>query len=534
MYLSTVDKPATAAAPAPVKARIAATVLALGAVSLITDVSAEMVTAILPLYLMLGLHLGPLGYGVVDGLYTGATALLRLVGGYLADRVRRRKAVAAVGYGISAVAKLGLLAAGSSVPLLSTVIIADRAGKGLRTAPRDALITLSTPPDRLGRAFGVHRAMDSAGAFAGPLVAVAVLTASAQSYDAVFVTSFCIALLGVFVLLTFVPDHRGPSWPAPTTPPPTPSRAPTPNGTAAARTRTATATATDPDSPTATTDSTTAAAVGTAPATDGTASTPSHTAASPHGTATAVAADGTATTRSHTATSPHRTATDADGADADPDRIVADANGAPAGRDDGGKPTARAALALLGRRDFRLVVLAATVMGLATIGDGFVYLVLQRHNDLAVGWFPLLAVGTNLAYLLLAVPAGHLADRIGRGRVYLAGFAALVAVYLILAAGLGGTGALVVTVALYGAFYAMTDGVLMAVAGPLLPEALKTTGIALVQSGQSLAYLASSVLFGAAWQLWGPGPALLAAAGTAVAALWLVASILLRGTTKNA
>ncbi|MFD0576752.1 hypothetical protein [Dactylosporangium darangshiense] len=91
-----------------------------------------------------------------------------------------------------------------------------------------------------------------------------------------------------------------------------------------------------------------------------------------------------------------------------------------------------------------------------------------------------------------------------------------------------------VTVALYGTFYAATDGVLMAVAGPLLPEQLKTTGIALVQSGQSLAYLGSSILFGAAWQLWGPGPALVAAAGVALAALCLVAAILLRGYDKNA
>ncbi|WP_433075739.1 MFS transporter [Dactylosporangium sp. CA-052675] len=421
MYLSTVDKPATG--PAPRGTRVAATVLALGTVSLITDVSSEMVAAILPLYLMLGLHLGPLGYGVVDGLYTGATALLRLVGGYVADRIRRRKAVAAAGYGISAVAKLGLLAAGSSVPLLSAVIVADRAGKGLRTAPRDALITLSTPPDRLGRAFGVHRAMDSVGAFAGPLVAVAVLGASAQSFDAVFVTSFAIAALGVFVLLTFVPEHRGPA------------RASEPS-----RSR--------PTAP---------AAV-----------------------------------------------------------------------------SVRAAAALLARRDFRLVVLAAAVMGLATIGDGFVYLVLQRRHDLAVGWFPLLAVGTSLVYLLLAVPLGRLADRAGRARVYLAGFAALAVVYLLLAAGLGGVPMLVLTVALYGAFYAATDGVLMALAGPLLPEPLRTTGIALVQSGQSLAYLVSSVLFGLAWQLWGPGPALLAAAAATMAALALVTSIFRRGTADIA
>ncbi|GAA4250038.1 hypothetical protein GCM10022255_036750 [Dactylosporangium darangshiense] len=487
MYLSTVDKPATPATPSPrARTRIAATVLALGTVSLITDVSSEMVTAILPLYLMLGLHLGPLGYGVVDGLYTGATALLRLVGGYVADRIRRRKAVAVAGYGISAVAKLGLLAAGSSVPLLSGVIVADRAGKGLRTAPRDALITLSTPPDRLGRAFGVHRAMDSVGAFAGPLVAVAVLGASAQSFDAVFVTSFCIAALGVFVLLTFVPDHRGPSRLSAA--PPSPAIA---NGT---HTPSATAPATSPATPNGT-----------------------------HAPSTAAPATSPATANDP-AIAIHQVDTIEPAHTDDKDTATNKGNAVSLG----------AAFALLRRREFRLVVIAATVMGLATIGDGFVYLVLQRHHDIAAGWFPLLAVGTNLAYLLLAMPLGSLADRVGRPRVYLAGFAALAVVYLMLAAGGGGTVALVVTVALYGTFYAATDGVLMAVAGPLLPEQLKTTGIALVQSGQSLAYLGSSILFGAAWQLWGPGPALVAAAGVALAALCLVAAILLRGYDKNA
>ncbi|MER7274260.1 MFS transporter [Dactylosporangium sp. NPDC000244] len=487
MYLSTVDKPVTG--PAPRGTRVAATVLALGTVSLITDVSSEMVAAILPLYLMLGLHLGPLGYGVVDGLYTGATALLRLVGGYVADRIRRRKAVAAAGYGISAAAKLGLLAAGSSVPLLSAVIVADRAGKGLRTAPRDALITLSTPPERLGRAFGVHRAMDSVGAFAGPLVAVAVLGASAQSFDAVFVTSFAIAALGVFVLLTFVPDHRGPAFATPAPNQPAPNR-PVPNQPA-------------PNQP-----------APNQPAPNRPA--PNHPVPNqtiPNQPAPNRPAPNQATPNQAT---PSRPAPNQPA----PSRPAA--------------VSVRAAAALLARRDFRLVVLAAAVMGLATIGDGFVYLVLQRRHDLAVGWFPLLAVGTSLVYLLLAVPVGRLADRVGRARVYLAGFAALAVVYLLLAAGLGGGPVLALTVALYGAFYAATDGVLMALAGPLLPESLRTTGIALVQSGQSLAYLVSSVLFGLAWQLWGPGPALLAAAAATVAALALVTSILRRGTTKIA
>ena len=88
------------------------TVLALGLTSLFTDVSAEMVTAVLPLYLVFGLHLSPLVFGAVDGLYTGATAPVRLLGGLVADRARRHKQVAVAGYGLSTVARLGMVLVG--------------------------------------------------------------------------------------------------------------------------------------------------------------------------------------------------------------------------------------------------------------------------------------------------------------------------------------------------------------------------------------------------------------------------------------
>jgi hypothetical protein len=403
MYLASVERPDVAGRTG----RIAATVLALGTVSLVTDVSSEMVSAVLPLYLVAGLGLGPVAYGLVDGLYTGATALLRLAGGYIADRVRRRKLVAGLGYGISAVAKAGLLAAGPSLAGIGTAIVADRAGKGLRTAPRDALITLSTPDGGLGLAFGVHRAMDSAGAFAGPLVALGVLAASGQAFDAVFVTSGCIAAIGVLVLVLFVRDHRETVTPA-----------------------------------------------------------------------------------------------------------------VPAGL--------REAAGLLRLAPVRAVLGAAVLLGLSTVGDGFVYLLLQRRENLATGWFPLLAVGTSLAYLLLAMPLGAVADRAGRPPVLLGGFAALVAVYLLLAIGWGGLPALVTVLFLYGVFYAATDGVLMALAGPLLPPGLRTTGLALIQTGQALAYLVSSVLFGLAWQWWGVAGAIRAAAVAAAAMLAGAAVLLLR------
>ncbi|MFC7714300.1 MFS transporter [Nonomuraea recticatena] len=185
---------------------VPANVLALGMVSLVTDISSEMVTAVLPYYAVLVLGLSPLAYGLLDGLYFGVTAVVRLAAGHAADRWQRRKLVAGLGYALSAVCKLGLMAAGGSVGLLGAVVAADRTGKGLRTAPRDALISLSASPETQGQAFGVHRAMDTVGAFLGPLAAFAVLGATG-AYDVVFVVSFAIAVLGVVLLVLYVREQ---------------------------------------------------------------------------------------------------------------------------------------------------------------------------------------------------------------------------------------------------------------------------------------------------------------------------------------
>ncbi|NUS13138.1 MAG: MFS transporter, partial [Streptomyces sp.] len=202
-----VASPAAARGPRPGRrSAVASTVLALGAVSLVTDVSSEMVTAVLPLYLVTGLGLSPLGFGLLDGVYNGFSALVRLVGGHLADRGGRHKRVAVLGYGLSALCKPLLLAV-HTLPLIGAVLAADRTGKGLRTAPRDALISLSSDPRTRGRAFGVHRAMDTTGALLGPLVAFLILRRAADGYDAVFTVSFCVAAVGVLVLLLFVPSR---------------------------------------------------------------------------------------------------------------------------------------------------------------------------------------------------------------------------------------------------------------------------------------------------------------------------------------
>lgn len=154
-----------------VRPRVSRTVLLLGYTSMFTDISAEMVSTILPLYLVFSLNMSPLAFGVIDGLYLGAAALVRIFGGFLADRTRRHKEVAVAGYALSAVSRFGLLIVGNVWTLLAGVVLIDRLGKGIRTAPRDALISLSSEQKELATAFGVHRALDTAGAMIGPLIA---------------------------------------------------------------------------------------------------------------------------------------------------------------------------------------------------------------------------------------------------------------------------------------------------------------------------------------------------------------------------
>ena len=185
---------------------IAANVWFLGLTSLLTDVSSEMVTAILPIWFVFAVGMTPLQFGFIDGLSQGVAAVARLVSGLVGDRWRRHRDVAALGYGLSALCKIGLLLAGGAWGLASAAIALDRVGKGIRTSPRDSLISLSAEPGRLGLAFGIHRALDTAGALLGPLVAFAILAALPRAFDLVFVTSFFIAIAGCAAIVCFVRD----------------------------------------------------------------------------------------------------------------------------------------------------------------------------------------------------------------------------------------------------------------------------------------------------------------------------------------
>jgi MFS family permease len=384
------------------------TVVALGVTSMLTDVASEMVTAILPLYFMFALQLSPLQMGLLDAVYQGATAVARLAGGWCADRWQRPKRVAAAGYGLSGACKLGWLAAGASWPALSAVMAADRVGKGIRTAPRDAMIALSSDPQRVGFSFGVHRAFDSAGALMGPLLAFALLAALPEGYDVVFVVSFFIALAGLAALWLLVPSSR--------------------------------------------------------------------------------------VLQADTAT----------------------------------PPSFAQALGLLQQRRLRQAMAAAAALGVATVADPFFYLLLQRSAALPAAWFPLLFLGTALSYLALAVPAGRLADRIGRGRVILVGHALLLAacVCALAASQHRAFGALALS--LLGAYYACTDGVLMAAVSAWLPPALRASGFAIITTCTGLARLVGSLLFGVLWHAVGLHTAVAVFAAALLIALLATARTWLR------
>ncbi len=333
-------------------------VIALGVTSFFTDISSEMITTVLPIYLVLHVGLSPLQFGFLDGLYQGLTAVFRLVSGVAADRWRRHKEIAALGYGLSAACKLGLTAAGGAVPLLATLVAVDRFGKGVRTAPRDALISLSTTKEHVGFAFGVHRAFDSAGAMLGPLAAIAVLAALPDRYDVVFLASFAFAMMGFAVLGLFVEN---------------------------------------------------------------------------------VPRSAAGTTVEPAARSPWRSS------------------------------------AIAGMRP---LLAAATLLSAASISDGFIYLLLQQKQAVNVGIFPILYVGTAACFLVIAVPAGRIADRIGRHATLLAGHGALALAYLVAALAPAGAPTVAACLLLLGGYYAMTDGVWMALAAGAAPSASAATAMA--------------------------------------------------------
>jgi MFS family permease len=159
----------------------------------------------------------------------------------------------------------------------------------------------------------------------------------------------------------------------------------------------------------------------------------------------------------------------------------------------------KSALALLRHGRFRTLVIVGSALGLVTISDAFIYLGIQRSMDLDNALFPLLFVGSALAFMVLAVPIGRLADRVGRTRVFVAGYALLPIVYTALMIPNIGTAEVGIVLLLLGTYYAATDGVLSAAAGGMVPSKEVGSALGLLVTFQSLAKLAASILFGLLW-----------------------------------
>lgn len=368
--------------------------LALGFTSFFTDISSEMVAATVPIFLTASLGFSLFGVALFEAAYQGTNAVFRIWGGSIADNRQNHKQTAATGYAISAGTRVGLVMSAlvgwiPAVPFL----LADRIGKGLRTGPRDALISLSTAPSRLATAFGVHRAMDTAGAMLGPLLAYVVLDISMESFDAVFLISAIFAVVGVAVITMFAeekPQKRKP-------------------GARPPRIR-------------------------------------------------------------------------------EQWRDIASTRGIPG------------------------IAAAAALLSLVTVGDAFIYLVIQQSNTLSAKYFPLLFVGTAIAYLVLALPFGRLADRIGTRPVFLLGNALLVVMYLVVAFSDLGFGAAMVCLLLLGTYYAATDGVVPAMVSKLVGVHVRASGIAFITVVIAVGKMLSAIMYATLFETMGKTSAMVALA----------------------
>lgn len=190
------------------RARLPATVLALGVTSFFTDVGSEMIFPLLPAFIA-ALGGGAAFLGLVEGAADALSSLLKLASGELADRSDRKKPLVLVGYGIAGAVRPLVAFAGVPWHVLA-VRLTDRVGKGIRTAPRDVLLAAAAPPGQVGRAFGLHRAMDHAGAVVGPLVAAGLLGLGLELRD-VFLATIVPGALAMIALLVV----REPARPAP-------------------------------------------------------------------------------------------------------------------------------------------------------------------------------------------------------------------------------------------------------------------------------------------------------------------------------
>lgn len=192
---------AAAQTAAPVRSRIHPAIVALGAVSLLNDIAGDAVQPLLPAFVAM-VGGGPVALGVIEGIADATSSLLQIISGYVADRTRHLKALTLAGYGIANLLRPLLALVGAWWQILA-IRFGDRAGKGVRTAPRDALLAYAAPPALRGRGYGLHRGMEYIGALVGPGAAYLMLAGGLPVREVFAWTAvpgvICLLVLGLFV-----------------------------------------------------------------------------------------------------------------------------------------------------------------------------------------------------------------------------------------------------------------------------------------------------------------------------------------------
>ena len=365
------------------------TVVALGLVSLCMDTSSEMIHSLLPLYLVAGLGASAAMLGLLEGIAEATASLMRVFAGVLSDRMARRKPLILAGYGLAALAKpLFPLAAGVGAVLLARV--ADRIGKGIRGAPRDALLADVTPPALRGAAFGLRQSLDTVGAVLGPVGAVLLMGALNDDVRAVLWVAVLPALLAVLLIVVLVQEPEA-THPAP------------------------------------------------------------RAAAALH----------------------------------------------------------RHEIAQLSPAFWRVAWLGV-LLSLARFSEAFLLL---RASDLgmATAQVPLALAALNIVYAFSAYPLGRLSDRLGRGRLLVAGLAVLVFADVLLALD-AGPWPFAAGILLWGLHMGATQGVIAALGADAAPARLRGTAFGVLHCTSAVALLAASVIAGGLWSALGAAATFMAGA----------------------
>jgi sugar phosphate permease len=193
------------------------TVWILGLASLSNDISSEMIHSVLPLFLVIGLGSTASMVGLIDGIAESLASLFKLVFGALSDYLGKRKQILVFGYGLSTVVKIFFALATSPLWVLLARCL-DRLGKGIRTAPRDALVADVTEPAMRGQAYGLRQSLDSVGAFVGPLIAMIVLSVTGDNYRQVFWIALLPGLVTISLLVFGVREPEVSAKPKATNP----------------------------------------------------------------------------------------------------------------------------------------------------------------------------------------------------------------------------------------------------------------------------------------------------------------------------